>query len=175
MKEKETDKIVNILFVGSSGVGKTSYIEKMTKGRYVEDIPITIGVSFKPFEYVHPQKGKFQLHIWECGGGKFQNFDMMNSFFGNIDVIVLMFDLTDLSSIRDSYVFLDYFEKKVTKKIPVLITGNKIDKIKKNKEIFEMYSLPISAKSFYNCHLLIIEIIESYITSMNKKKINDIT
>tara|TARA_Y100000591_G_C21793361_1_gene677878 strand:- start:975 stop:1394 length:420 start_codon:yes stop_codon:yes gene_type:complete len=60
------------LFIGPSGIGKTSFLLKLHHNRNdinILDIPSTIGVDVKPVT-LHTNNRDIRLNVWDCAGNK---------------------------------------------------------------------------------------------------------
>ena len=60
------------LFIGPSGIGKTSFLKKIFHHRNnvnILDIPNTIGVDVKPVT-LHQDDRKIRLNVWDCAGNQ---------------------------------------------------------------------------------------------------------
>ena len=60
------------LFIGPSGIGKTSFLLKLHHRRNdinILDIPSTMGVDVKPVS-LHHEHRKIRLSVWDCTGNK---------------------------------------------------------------------------------------------------------
>ena len=63
------------LFIGPSGIGKTSFLLKLHYRRNdinILDIPSTLGVDVKPVT-LHQEHRKIRLNVWDCAGNKKYN------------------------------------------------------------------------------------------------------
>ena len=72
--EQTTCKYQNTktLFIGPSGIGKTSFLKKIFHHRNnvnILDIPNTIGVDVKPVT-LHQDDRKIRLNVWDCAGNQ---------------------------------------------------------------------------------------------------------
>lgn len=60
------------LFIGPSGIGKTSFLTKLYHSRNdvnVLNIPTTLGVDVKPV-VLYQDHRKIRLNVWDCTGNK---------------------------------------------------------------------------------------------------------
>ena len=129
-----------ILVVGGSGVGKTSFINKVSNKPFDRIYNPTIGTN-KSAPIIFNQ---YELVFLEISGEEYPDYLYL-------DGAIVMFDIHS----EISYNQIPYFIRKIRNKygaIPTAICGNKLDfdetqrKIKKNDQIY----LEISSKSSSN-------------------------
>jgi small GTP-binding protein len=90
--------IQKIIFLGDSGVGKSSLIFRYFDKTFTQDYIQTIGgVNFK--NKIHEKNGmtmKFQF--WDTTGGLFKKRSFKQSLYSDVSGVFLCFDLTKESS-----------------------------------------------------------------------------
>jgi small GTP-binding protein len=120
--------------VGESSTGKTSIIHRLLH----DDFTITestIGASFLTYDY-----NDIKYEIWDTAGGE-RFMTLVPMYFRNSDVIAMVFDLSNLSSIDKLKYYFDKL-RDFDNDFRVIIIGNKSDlitesKLNKNKMIIE--------------------------------------
>ena len=172
--------MVKIGIVGNYNVGKTSFLNTYIDQESISSQLSTIGVDFRHMIYNYDNK-EFKLHIWDTAGQeKFAN--IVRSYLREVDVIILMYDITD----HKSFVNLDKWLNEVEyqnkdKKIIKYIVGNKKDmeekrvvdlKILKNfcKNQDIQYS-ETSIKDIDSINLVFTKIVEKINESLIKNEI----
>jgi small GTP-binding protein len=130
---------LKILVIGSSGVGKTSFVQRWTKGQFTENHSPTIvsEFGFKIFEY---KEKKYRIQLWDIGGQ--DKSPHMAKIFARDSLGCLVFsDCTKKETLEET---LDW--KKVIndeglfpdgEKLPFLLVQNKIDLIEDKMELEE--------------------------------------
>ena len=116
---------LSVLFVGDSGVGKTS-IKNRLMGINGVDVKSTIGVEFSSFSL---NVGRFNLKfvILDIGGQKHYSY-IRTTYYKNPDLVVAVFDVSNDNSIVNLASWIKEVKDIVgSVEIPVLIVGNKID------------------------------------------------
>ena len=85
---------VRYILVGESGVGKTSIMERFVNDRFVyEGNESTIGIDCAS-KYIRPDT---RILIWDTAGQeRFRS--IISSFFRNVDVALLVFDVSNRKS-----------------------------------------------------------------------------
>ena len=118
-----------IILLGPGAVGKTSLLNRFVKNVFTTSYQITMGVDFLKKE-LKIEKGTTMLNIWDIAGQDRFKFMRKNFYRGALGAL-LIFDLTR----EDTY---NQLKKKwypemtqfVSKDIPFLLIGNKLDIIK---------------------------------------------
>ena len=121
---------------GEGAVGKTSLVNLFIGKEVPETYSPTINSKVSKTDYILKKTGvTFKLNIWDVGGNRAINPIINNAFFSDVDLALLVFDLSrpelTLKSHRKN--FLDrinrYSEEPLT-----LIVGNKLDKLLINND-----------------------------------------
>ena len=115
---------INLLLIGSGGVGKSSLIRKLLTGRFKEKYNATIGA--KVYELIlNTTRGEVTIQVWDTAGQeKFGS--LRDTYYTKADMCILMFDLTS----RTTYNSVPQWYRDITnvkKSLPTVIVGNKID------------------------------------------------
>lgn len=112
-----------VLIVGDGGVGKTSFINRVSSCNFNKSYDVSDNIHVTPL-FFNTQKGYIQLDCWVCPGQYItQKFDHAS----DIDALILMFDVTSSSS----YLNIPYWHNKLRSiykpGTPVILCGNKVD------------------------------------------------
>ena len=148
----ENDFIVfKIIFLGESGVGKTSILTRYFNNNFDTNSKSTIGVD--TFQNIKITKEtKIHYCYWDTAGqDRFKS--IISSYYQNVDGVVIVYDVTD----KKTFDSIDYWYNIVKENDPVVfIVGNKCEsnnrEISKDleKDIMEKYKcffIEVSAKS----------------------------
>ena len=123
--------IIKSIFLGSSNVGKSTFI-KYIKGEPNKNYMSTIGID-SLFLQVNINKENAFIQIFDtCGQERFHS--MTNKYLNEIDAILLFYDTTN----RETFESLDYWLSFITdsidlKDISLFLVANKIDENEKRK------------------------------------------
>lgn len=113
-----------LIFLGDTGVGKTSIISRRIYQRFDSNVPLTVGVS--NFHITEKVKGKdIELKIWDTAGQE-QYSSLIPMFSRNSDVCVMCCDVTS----SRSFEHLETWETKLKDSgcdPPIILAINKID------------------------------------------------
>ena len=131
---------LKLLVIGSSGTGKTSFIQRWTKNEFLEDHrpSIVSEFAFKLFEYKEKQ---YRIQLWDIGGQD-KSPSMMNIFAKDTYGCLVLTDCTDKSTLDDGLEWrnvmneVSYFPD--GKSIPFILIHNKIDLIQDKIELEEI-------------------------------------
>jgi GTP-binding nuclear protein Ran len=146
-----TTKTPKIVLIGDGGVGKSTYVNRLTTGDFRKKYIPTMGVEVRPMNY----DGQV-VNLWDCAGQeKFSG--LKEGYYTGADGAIAMFDVTSKLSYRNLPSWIDAFMS-TAPGVPLVICGNKVDckerKVKpRNIHIHQQYEVPywdLSAKSNYN-------------------------
>ncbi|KAH0791078.1 Ras family protein [Histomonas meleagridis] len=114
-----------VVVVGSSGVGKTSMIQRLIEGTFSADKQPTIGVEFNTFQ-VNCDEETIKINIWDTAGQeKFRSIS--KAYFRNAVGAVLVFSLIDKNSFDDLNGWLNDLHSLASPNAAILVVGNKCD------------------------------------------------
>ncbi len=127
-KEMEYDYIFKIIFLGNTGVGKTSIVRRLRDKGFKYEAEPTIGLDFTSLysNITHGKKVKF--HIWDTAGQ--ENFEsIVQTYYRGVACACIVIDVSDRDALKDASKWLKKFN---TKKSPnsigmPIIIGNKTD------------------------------------------------
>ena len=133
-------KEYKLIFIGDSGIGKSSIINTTFTDNFDPHIQSTIGCAFRR-HLCQNKKGKdVDLHVWDTAGQeRFRS--MITSFFRNANYIIIVYDVSNKTSLIniDTY-WMQYIKKHINYEyddIHFYIVANKIDLFYKESMINE--------------------------------------
>lgn len=137
----ESLKELKIMIIGSSGAGKTSFVQRWTKGDFIEDYRPTIisDFGFKIYEY---NKNLFRVQLWDIGGQD-KSASMAKIFARDSHGCIVVTDISINENPIEIFKWKEIISEESSfiddEKIPFILVGNKIDLIKteENKKIIE--------------------------------------
>lgn len=132
---------MNLLLLGSSSVGKSSFVQKIFKNQFQEEMLSTLGIDIAN-TVVDVCGNIIKLELWDTVGQE-RLRSIPKKHFSKGDGFFLLFDVTDRKSFEDVEGWIkdirtergngnEDVEKKTTDEVLVLV-GNKIDKIGQRK------------------------------------------
>ena len=127
---------LKVMIIGSSGAGKTSFVQRWTKGEFSNDYKATIisDFGFKIFSY---KDILYRIQLWDIGGQD-KSSSMAKIFAKDSHGCIVVTDITINETpaeilkwkeiISDESAFID------NETIPFLLIGNKIDLIENDED-----------------------------------------
>ena len=126
--------IIKVVVLGESGVGKTSLMNRYIKNSFDEYQWFTMTTNYLTKQIKYKDQ-EYKLDIWDTAGR--QNFRALNKIFlKDVNIIILVYDITIKSSFLELQYWLDLILEKYSGTFLILV-GNKNDlsinrKIKKS-------------------------------------------
>ncbi|VDM19010.1 unnamed protein product [Wuchereria bancrofti] len=123
------DLRAKIIFVGRSGVGKTSIILRHDGQGFYSKVSPTLGASFiSSFLYIIKLlDGKsVELQIWDTAGQE-RYASMLPMYLRNAVAAVIVYDVTDRDSFFEIKKWVNEVERGSTVPVSLFVVGNKLD------------------------------------------------
>ena len=148
-----------IILAGDGGVGKTTYINQLLKGKFTNTYTPTLGVDVFVLAF-NTNYGMFVLDIWDTAGQeKFKGLG--DNYFMRSDGAIVMFDITAKNTLKNIKTWVSSIKNKNKgKNIPIGIYGNKFDVVIEDKDRIKTKHPKISCKSCYNVYAPIVDILQ---------------
>ncbi|XP_062365510.1 ras-related protein Rab-44 [Cinclus cinclus] len=121
----DPDHLYNVLFVGDSHVGKTSFLYRLQADTFNPHLTATVGLDYQIKSLVVDNK-RFALRLWDSAGQE-RYRSMTKQFFRKADGVVLMYDITSDYSFCDLRYWLSCIQEAAEDGVAVLLLGNKTD------------------------------------------------
>ena len=122
-----------ITIVGDGRVGKTSLIQKFTKGSFQEEYINTIGAQFSVY-YKEIDGNNIKLLFWDIAGQDEFNF-LRSSFFKNSRGAIIVYSLEENNLGEESLNHISNWHDDIIQfcgNIPVVLFANKVDLVDEN-------------------------------------------
>lgn len=113
-------RIIKVIIVGASGVGKTTYIRRLKTGDFITKCPTTMGVEVQRLNI-----NNTQMNIWDCAGQK-RFMGLGEGYYIGAHAAIVMFSITNAESYREAKSLVNKV-KQTCGKIPIILCGNKAD------------------------------------------------
>jgi len=122
-------KLLKVVVLGDSGVGKTSLLERFVNRRFSQQYKATIGADFLTKDMFVDDRN-VNLQIWDTAGQeRYQSLG--SAFYRGADACVLVFDITDVKSFESLETWRDEFLVSASapdpQHFPFVVLGNKCD------------------------------------------------
>ena len=121
------DHLFKIILIGDSGVGKTSFGERFSTGKFDSDQALTIGIDYHT-QIVMRGKERIKIQIWDTAGQE-QFHSLISAYFQGVAGVVLMFDVSQIKSFQQVSRWLKRYREGSNESYitPILLIGSKID------------------------------------------------
>ena len=117
---------INIMTLGNTAVGKTSFIIKYTEDTFQEVYLSTIGIDFK-VKTVTIKDKQYKLFFYDTTGQeRFRSLSF--NIIKNAHGIILMYDITNKSIFNSIPEWIKNIKESKGEDFPMILCGNKIDK-----------------------------------------------
>ncbi|KAG8571212.1 hypothetical protein GDO81_011559 [Engystomops pustulosus] len=122
---RPADFKLQVIIIGSRGVGKTSLMERFTDDTFCEACKSTVGVDFK-IKTVDLRGKKIRLQIWDTAGQERFN-SITSAYYRSAKGIILVYDLTKKETFDDLPKWMKMIDKYASEDAELLLVGNKLD------------------------------------------------
>ncbi|XP_051752348.1 uncharacterized protein rab44 isoform X2 [Ctenopharyngodon idella] len=125
----------NVVMVGNSCVGKTSFVRRFHEGQFTEDFRSTIGVDTCVQTVVLPER-TVKLQIWDTAGQE-RFHSITTQVFHKADGLLLMYEITcskSFISVRD---WISQARERAPDDAIMILLGNKNDSTEREVQIQE--------------------------------------
>ncbi|OHT07124.1 Ras-related protein Rab-4B [Tritrichomonas foetus] len=120
-----TQPLYKFIVIGSSGVGKTAIIKRLTENTFSDLIQSTIGVEFVS-TLIQIGDDKVKLQIWDTAGQeRFQS--VSKSYYRNAVGVIIVYDITDRKSFDSLPTWINEVHQHCDPNAVVHLIGNKSD------------------------------------------------
>ncbi|XP_057309965.1 EF-hand calcium-binding domain-containing protein 4B-like isoform X2 [Hydractinia symbiolongicarpus] len=131
-------RVYKIVFVGDSGVGKSSFIHRFCFDDFRINFTATIGVDFQ-VKTIKLNRQVVALQLWDTAGQeRFRS--ITKQYFRRADGVVVMFDLSSWSSYTNVKGWMLNIEEGAEPDCVVMLLGNKKDLVEKDESLRKVKS-----------------------------------
>ena len=116
--------IYKIVFMGDSGVGKSSIAERIVHDTFNIETEATIGASYFS-KTIHKGEQSYNFNIWDTAGQEKYNC-LVPLYYRNCDAAIIVYDITNRTSYKNALNRIPELRKNSTVETIMLI-GNKTD------------------------------------------------
>ncbi|XP_007564239.1 ras-related protein Rab-12 isoform X2 [Poecilia latipinna] len=117
MPPRPADFKLQIIIIGSRGVGKTSLMERFTDDTFCVDFKI---------KTVELRGKKIRLQIWDTAGQERFN-SITSAYYRGAKGIVVVYDITKQETFEDLPKWMKMIDKYASEEAELLLVGNKLD------------------------------------------------
>jgi small GTP-binding protein len=120
--------LYKILLIGDKNIGKTSILNRYLYNNFYEKQKKTIGIDFYKTSIVK-NNIMYNLNIWDTSGDNIYD-SVIKLYYRGLDVVLLIFDASDLNSLQKiKNWYDDEYKKNIYSSVKVIIVGTKFDLI----------------------------------------------
>lgn len=118
-------KIIKVVLLGSSGVGKSSILHRYITDEWDENAQTTLGAAFMDKKVTY-EGIQFKFQIWDTAGQE-KYAPLAQMYYRDANVAILVYDITNRDSLANLKDWQRELSDKGPKDITVAIVGNKCD------------------------------------------------
>jgi len=119
------DRTYKVVFAGDAAVGKTSFINRITKGVFMSNLSSTLGVDFQ-VKTIRVDDRNIAIQLWDTAGQeRFRS--VTKTYFRRADGVMLLYDVTSDRSFCAVRHWVNSIDEVSEKRIPIILCGNKVD------------------------------------------------
>ena len=142
--ENVNEDIINIMTLGISSVGKTSFIFRFTENTFQNLFISTIGIDYK-VKIIEIENIKYKLIFYDTAGQeKFKS--VAPNLIKKAHGIIIMYDITNKSSFDSIPEILKDIKGEKGNDFPMILIGNKID-LEQDREIKKEEGKDLASKN----------------------------
>ncbi|KAK2857998.1 hypothetical protein Q7C36_005917 [Tachysurus vachellii] len=117
--------VYNIVMVGNSSVGKTSFIKRLQSGHFIPDYSSTIGVDTFVHTVTFGNK-TVKLYVWDTAGQE-RYHSITRQVFHKAQGLLLMYDITSSQSFHAVRAWISQIQENAHPDVILMLLGNKND------------------------------------------------
>ncbi|XP_042175695.1 EF-hand calcium-binding domain-containing protein 4A isoform X2 [Oncorhynchus tshawytscha] len=118
-------RVFKVVFLGNSGVGKSSFINHYCNGHFPNTLGATVGVDFQ-MRAVTLGSTTIALQLWDTAGQeRFRS--ITQQYYRKADGILTMYDITDSASFSAVRGWMDLVQERMSEGAVLMLLGNKMD------------------------------------------------
>ncbi|KAK8789802.1 hypothetical protein WA158_006582 [Blastocystis sp. Blastoise] len=111
--------------IGNSAVGKSSIINRYMKDSFNTDFITTVGVDYS-FKDITIDGQNVRVEVTDTAGQE-RYRAIAKAYLRNLDGILIVFDVTIMSSFKDIRMWMKQIEENSPEGVPKVLVGNKVD------------------------------------------------
>lgn len=123
---KNHPKIMKILLIGDSSVGKSSMLSRYVDNKFSSDFITTVGIDFKNISIKTKNETNVKLQIWDTAGQ--ERFKTITAaYYRGAQGVILTYDITQQETFKNILHWKRALDHHASKNIKIILVGNKID------------------------------------------------
>ncbi|CAF1005606.1 unnamed protein product, partial [Brachionus calyciflorus] len=118
-------RVFKIVFIGDSGVGKTSFVQRFCNNTFRESFSTTIGVDFQVKSIILDNR-VIALQLWDTAGQE-RYRSITKQYFRKADGVICMYDITSEQSFKNLRNWISSMKESASEDCVLVVIGNKTD------------------------------------------------
>ncbi|XP_060132418.1 EF-hand calcium-binding domain-containing protein 4B-like [Zootoca vivipara] len=119
------ERVFKVVFLGNSGVGKSTFIHRFCYNRFLARISSTIGIDYQ-VKSLMVDNTQVLLQLWDTAGQeRFQS--ITKQYFRRVDGILVMYDITAECSFMAVRNWMSCIQDGIEDGAVIFLVGNKMD------------------------------------------------
>ena len=131
---KDIKNEIKIIIIGNSNTGKTSFVNKWTKGTFTDFYKATVVSEFSHKIYQHKDKF-YRIQLWDLAGQD-QNTHITKIFSKNSHGCIVLCDITNKDTLKDTLKWKESVDESTRfidgEILPSVLVQNKIDLVEED-------------------------------------------
>ncbi|XP_033939851.1 uncharacterized protein rab44 [Pseudochaenichthys georgianus] len=129
----------NVMMVGDSSVGKTSFMKRAQSGKFSLDLPASVGLDSCMWTVVVEGK-PVVLQLWDTAGQE-RFHSITRQIFHKAHAFLLMYDITSSETFSAVSYWANCIQEGADEDVNILLVGNKSDRAERQIKIQEAENL----------------------------------
>ncbi|XP_033994856.1 uncharacterized protein rab44 isoform X3 [Trematomus bernacchii] len=129
----------NVMMVGDSSVGKTSFMKRAQSGKFSLDLPASVGIDSCMWTVVVEGK-PVVLQLWDTAGQE-RFHSITRQIFHKAHAFLLMYDITSSETFSAVSYWANCIQEGADEDVNILLVGNKSDRAERQVKIQEAENL----------------------------------
>uniref|UniRef100_A0A8R1HI91 Ras and EF-hand domain-containing protein homolog n=1 Tax=Caenorhabditis japonica TaxID=281687 RepID=A0A8R1HI91_CAEJA len=119
------ERTFRIVMCGDAAVGKSSFVMRVIRRQFTNQLPSTLGVDFH-VKTVNVDGHNVALQLWDTAGQeRFRS--LCKSYFRRADGAILVYDVCAEQSFLRVRDWVETIKESTERSIPIILVGNKVD------------------------------------------------
>ncbi|CCD66473.2 Ras and EF-hand domain-containing protein homolog [Caenorhabditis elegans] len=119
------ERTFRIVMCGDAAVGKSSFVMRVIRRQFTNQLPSTLGVDFH-VKTVNVDGRNVALQLWDTAGQeRFRS--LCKSYFRRADGAILVYDVCAEQSFLRVRDWIETIKESTERSIPIILVGNKVD------------------------------------------------
>ncbi|XP_061577726.1 EF-hand calcium-binding domain-containing protein 4A isoform X2 [Cololabis saira] len=124
-------RLFKVVFLGSAGVGKTSFIQHYCTGRFCSQMSSTTGIDYQ-MKTLTLNATTVTLQLWDTAGQE-RYRSITQQYYRKADGVLAMYDVTHPASFIAVRGWMDSVKEKTCEGTVLMLVGNKLDLTDRNR------------------------------------------